>query len=72
MGSGLAGAGAVEKWIVNEFFTFLAMGDHGLYVWLAYGIAWTVLIALAARPILSRRRFLAMHVADDERSRGAE
>ncbi len=72
MGSGLAGAGAVEKRIVNEFFTFLAMGDHGLYVWLAYAIAWTALIAIGARPILSRRRFLALHLADDERRRAGE
>ena len=72
MGAGLGRAGAVGKRVVNEFFTFLAMGGHGLYVWLAYGIAWTALIAIGARPILSRRRFLAMHRADDERRRAAE
>lgn len=54
---------------MSEFATFLAMGGHGLYVWLAYGIAWTVLIAIGARPILARRRFLAMHRADRERRR---
>ena len=69
MGAGLGCAGAVEKRVVNEFF---AMGGHGLYVWLAYGIAWTVLIAIGARPILSRRRFLAMHLANDERRGAAE
>ena len=48
---------------MNEITTFFAMGGHGLYVWLAYGIAWTVLIAIGVRPILSRRRFLSMHGA---------
>ena len=48
---------------MNEAATFFAMGGHGLYVWLAYGIAWTALIAIGVRPILSRRRFLAMHGA---------
>ena len=52
---------------MSEFATFLAMGGHGLYVWLAYGIAWSALIAIGARPILSRGRFLAMHRADRER-----
>ena len=56
---------------MNEFATFLAMDGHGLYVWLAYGIAWAALIAIGARPILSRRRFLAMHRADRERRRSA-
>ena len=54
---------------MNEFATFLAMGGHGLYVWLAYAIAWSALIAVGARPVLSRRRFLAMHRADRERGR---
>lgn len=57
---------------MNELMTFLAMGGHGLYVWLAYGIAWTVLIALGARPILARRRFLATHGAGRERERVSE
>ncbi len=46
---------------MSEVATFLQMGGHGLYVWLAYGIAWTVLITLGVRPILARRRLLAMH-----------
>ena len=68
----MAGAGSVESWIVNEFATFLQMGGHGLYVWLAYGIAWVVLIVLAIRPILSRRRFLAMHAIDRGRKGNCE
>ncbi len=38
---------------------FLAMGGHGLYVWLAYGISFAVLAALGLRPIVARRRFLS-------------
>ena len=38
---------------------FLAMGGHGLYVWLAYGISFTVLVGLGLRPIVARRRFIA-------------
>ena len=52
---------------MSEFATFIQMGGHGLYVWLAYGVAWAVLIVLALRPVLSRRRFLAMHAAEPER-----
>ena len=54
---------------MNEVATFFAMSGHGLYVWLAYGIAWTMLIAIGVRPILFRRRFLAMHGAGRERRR---
>ena len=67
MGAGLAGADGER--VVSEFMTFLAMGGHGLYVWLAYGITWTVLIALGMRPILARRRFFAMHSADQKTGR---
>ena len=38
---------------------FLAMGGHGLYVWLAYGISFVVLTALGLRPIIARRQFIA-------------
>ena len=64
MGAGLAREGAAGERLVNEFMAFLEMGGHGLYVWLAYGIAWTALIVLGARPVLARRRFIAMHRAD--------
>ena len=50
MGARLGGA------VVSEF---LAMGSHGLYVWLAYGISFAVLAGLGLRPIVERRRFLA-------------
>ena len=57
---------------MNDFVTFLQMGGHGLYVWLAYGIAWAVLIVLATRPVLARRRFLAMHGSCPERKGSSE
>ena len=57
---------------MSALATFFQMGGHGLYVWLAYGIAWVVLIVLATRPVLSRRRFLATHAADRERKEPCE
>lgn len=54
---------------MNDVVTFFAMGGHGLYVWLAYGGAWVVLIAIGVRPILSRRRFLAVHGSGRQRRR---
>ena len=45
---------------------FLAMGGHGVYVWLAYGISFAVLFALGLRPIVVRRRIVvdALRTAD--------
>lgn len=57
---------------MNELVTFLQMGGHGLYVWPAYGIAWAALIVIGVRPILARRRFIAMRRADAEPERLAE
>lgn len=57
---------------MNEWVTFLQMGGHGLYVWPAYGIAWAALIVIGVRPILARRRFIAMHRADAQPGRLAE
>ncbi len=38
---------------------FVAMGGHGLYVWLAYGIAFAILGTLGIRPFFVRRRLIA-------------
>jgi len=35
---------------------FLAMNGHGAYVWLAYGVTFAALAALAAYPPLRRRQ----------------
>lgn len=37
---------------------FLAMGQHALYVWSAYGICLAVLALNVALPVLARRRYL--------------
>ncbi|WP_017937977.1 heme exporter protein CcmD [Zestomonas thermotolerans] len=41
-----------------SFAEFLAMGQHGPYVWSAYGISLGVLILNVALPLLARRRYL--------------
>ncbi|WP_044870358.1 heme exporter protein CcmD [Pseudomonas sp. LFM046] len=42
----------------SSFSDFLAMGDHGLYVWTAYGISLVVLVINVAMPLIARRRYL--------------
>ena len=41
-----------------SFSDFIAMGNHGLYVWSAYGISLLVLAINLVLPILARRRYL--------------
>ncbi len=41
-----------------SFAEFVAMGNHGLYVWSAYGISLLVLAINLVLPILARRRYL--------------
>ena len=42
----------------SSFTEFLAMGDHGLYVWTSYGISLVVLAINVAMPLIARRRYL--------------
>ena len=42
----------------TSFAEFVAMGNHGLYVWSAYGISLLVLAINLVLPILARRRYL--------------
>ncbi|MCF7202786.1 heme exporter protein CcmD [Pseudomonas oligotrophica] len=42
----------------SSFADFIAMGNHGLYVWTSYGISLAVLLLNAALPLLARRRYL--------------
>ncbi len=42
----------------SSFADFIAMGNHGLYVWTSYGISLAVLALNAALPMLARRRYL--------------
>lgn len=42
----------------SSFSDFIAMGNHGLYVWTSYGISLAVLILNVALPLMARRRYL--------------
>ena len=42
----------------ESFAEFLAMGGHGLYVWLAYGSTIAVVLANVLSVRLARKRFL--------------
>jgi len=43
----------------NSVSEFLAMGGHGLYVWLSYGLGAVLIAANLILPKLSRNRLLA-------------
>ena len=42
----------------NSFAEFIAMGRHGLYVWLSYGITAVIVAYNVVQPVLHRRRLL--------------
>lgn len=42
----------------ESFADFLAMGKHGLYVWMAYGVTFAIVVWNALQPFLQRRRLL--------------
>lgn len=42
----------------SSFSEFLAMGNHGLYVWSAYGISLLVLTINLLLPLRARRNYL--------------
>ena len=50
------------KWVeimsFETFSDFLAMGGHGLYVWLCYGVGFTVFIIAFLQPILKRKEIV--------------
>jgi heme exporter protein D len=41
-----------------SFSEFLAMGNHGVYVWTSYGAGLLVVLINIALPLLGRRRYL--------------
>lgn len=43
----------------SSFSEFLAMGGHGLYVWLSYGLGVAVILINLVLPWLQRNRLLA-------------
>ncbi len=42
----------------NSFSEFLAMGNHGIYVWSSYGISGAILLLNVVLPLLTRQRYL--------------
>lgn len=42
----------------DSFAEFLAMGNHGVYVWSSYGISFAILVLNVALPIFARQRYL--------------
>jgi len=42
----------------NSFAEFIAMGKHGFYVWVCFGITIAALLLNVALPWLARRRYL--------------
>jgi heme exporter protein D len=45
----------------SSFSEFIAMGKHGFYVWLSYGLTACVVAAVVIEPVRSRRRLLREH-----------
>ncbi|WP_205340588.1 heme exporter protein CcmD [Denitrificimonas caeni] len=42
----------------NSFSEFLAMGNHGVYVWSSYAISFAILLLNVALPLMARQRYL--------------
>lgn len=42
----------------DSFADFLAMGKHGFYVWLCYGITALVIVANVVAPIRQRKKLI--------------
>lgn len=61
-------------WAFDSFSDFLAMGNHGFYVWLAYGLTFLVLGGLAWHSFAGHarlRRDIAAQVRRNTSSPGA-
>lgn len=41
----------------NSFAEFLAMGNHGVYVWSAYGVSLAILLLNVVLPLMTRQRY---------------
>ena len=52
----------------NSFGEFLAMGNHGFYVWLAYGLTFLVLVGLAWHSVHTHSKTRRELVAQRKRS----
>lgn len=56
----------------DSFAEFLAMGGHGLYVWLAYAATIVVVLANVLSLRLARKRFLREALAVVQRKETAQ
>ncbi|WP_286239933.1 heme exporter protein CcmD [Neptuniibacter halophilus] len=43
----------------DSFSDFIAMGGHGLYVWLSYAIALLVIVFNIVSPVLQRKKVIS-------------
>ena len=59
-------------WAFDSFAEFLAMGNHGFYVWLAYGLTFMVLGALAWHSFAGHARLRREIAAQVRRNRHSE
>jgi len=59
-------------WAFNSFSEFLAMGKHGFYVWLAYGLTFAVLGLLVTHSISDHARLRRSIAAQVRRNAQAE
>lgn len=55
----------------DSFSDFLAMGGHGLYVWLSYGIAIVLLVVNVVSPLLRKKQLLTELVRRMRREKNA-
>lgn len=46
----------------ESFSDFLAMGGHGLYVWLSYGVAALIFVANIVLPMKKNKEIVKKHV----------
>nr|WP_256557995.1 heme exporter protein CcmD [Marinobacterium sedimentorum] len=49
---------------------FIGMGGHGLYVWLAYGIALVILLLNVVQPLRQTRQLLNQQARRVRREKG--
>lgn len=55
----------------DSFSDFLAMGGHGLYVWLSYAIALFVIVINLVSPVLRKKQLISELVRRLRREKNA-
>lgn len=55
----------------ESFSDFLAMGGHGLYVWLSYGVAALIFIGNIVLPMKKKKDIVKKHVQRLKREKTA-